>query len=75
MNEEFKLYALNRAEQALMANANYTKLQSDCAIAVESGDIESYSEMTIDLQTMVEETCYIQGFKDAISLMSGSNEN
>lgn len=74
MNRDFIQYISNRCDTLAAENPDYKKMQKELGEAEDKNDIERYSELSIQLEILVQQLCYTQGFKDAMQLMLGSKE-
>jgi hypothetical protein len=69
MDKDFLQYTYMRIDKALMENEEYKNLQSKCANASRKEKPKEYEELSGQMAAMEQELCYMQGFKDAMSLM------
>lgn len=74
MNEDFLRYIGTRCDAVAVNDPEYRRIQGELADAHKNNDIESYAELSIKLEIIVQQYCYTQGFKDAMQLMLGQKE-
>lgn len=71
MDKDFMQYVYTRIRKALSENIEYIKLEEKCSEVFKAGDYKLYSELENELQCIVEVSCYMRGFHDAIGLFKG----
>jgi hypothetical protein len=69
MNEDFMKCVYARCEKAELEDKKYNELADKIIEAQKNGDRKLEDDLNTELLCRVEELCYIQGWKDAISLM------
>jgi hypothetical protein len=68
--QEFKRFMINRLDKAFTADNEYKKLLNECDEKYKKNDIAAYSDEAFALQALAEEIAYIQGWKDAMSMIT-----
>lgn len=73
MNEEFMQYVDARIEKILRESKEYMGLQSNCVEALEKNNKLAW-DISNEMEAMSQQLCYIQGYYDAIQLMTSSKQ-
>jgi hypothetical protein len=69
MDKDFMQFIYARCEKALTGNAEYMELQSKCADARKNNDIDTYDNLSCELEARAQDLCYTQGFNDAMRML------
>lgn len=70
MDKDFMQYVYARIEKVLSESEKYSELQKKCIDAYKNNDLKLYSELNTESDSISEELCYLQGFRDAINLIT-----
>lgn len=70
MLKDYEEFISKRCEKALLNNKEYIELQQKLAVAKKNQDIDSYSDITVSIQIVVEQVVYRTGVKDMLMMMS-----
>lgn len=69
MNDNFIQFVRNSCCDALSADAEYMKLQSNHAIAISDKDNDSAEEIQDEMECRAEEVCFAAGWNAAMQLI------
>lgn len=70
MEKEFEEFISKRCEKALLEDNEYIELQKQLAEARKSGDMNTYGDLNIMIQTVVERVVYKAAVRDVYLMIS-----
>ena len=69
MDKDLKDYIAARCEKELLKNNEFKEVQKKLSDSYTRKDIETYSELSLRMQIIIETTCYKVAVKDIHSLV------
>lgn len=70
MDKDFEEFISKRCEKALLENNEYIVLQQQLADARRAGDINTYGDLNVLMQSLVEQVIYKAAVRDTYLMIS-----